>query len=219
MAVEYHNSGSRSEKETRMMIENTTKSKLLVLVPDDGFDEAKFAHKARGLAELLHLDIVFIGKIHSLETESLLRRKLVTLSGIAATDSLKSRFIEHDNSGWLEIVSIEYKIGDYILCPQELDDSISHFNPALSLSNRYGKKVFLERGIIDPPVHQKIEQALIQILNVSGILVIMGAAFAIEVGIDGQTFGSLRIIAEIIVVSIEIALLWFWFRLFQKTDY
>ncbi|HEX7555053.1 MAG TPA: hypothetical protein VF338_00405, partial [Leptolinea sp.] len=60
---------------------NKIRSKLLVLVPEDELDEVKFAKKSRSMAEYYDLDILFLGKVISFETEPFLRRRLITIAG------------------------------------------------------------------------------------------------------------------------------------------
>jgi hypothetical protein len=194
-------------------------SRLLVLVPDDELDEAKYAKKARALAESLHLEIVFVGMIRSHDTEPLLRRRLITLSGIAGIDAIKSRFIELSYPTWLDITSREFIPGDYILCPEELIKIRTHSNPGESMQSQYGAKLIVVAGIITPMRKQRFDEILQQVLNWAGILVIMGTAFGLEASFDNQTIGITRILGEVILVSLEVGFLWFWFKFFQRIHY
>ncbi len=186
------------------------RSRLLVLVPDEELDEAKYAQKARSLAELLNVNIAFLGKIHSQDTEPLLRRTLVTLSGIASTSSMKSEFFEYANPTWMEIVTQEFNPGDYILCPKEMVDFISDINQSESLKSRFETRMLFVPGMVASQRNQRLEEFFIQTRNWMGILIIIGAAFGLEVSFDSQTVGWIRILGEVFLVSVELIILWFW---------
>jgi hypothetical protein len=202
-----------------MMKTENTRSRLLVLVPEEELDEAKYAQKARSLAEQLDLDIVFLGMVNSQETESLIRRKLVTLSGIASTGSSNSRFTEFKHHNWLEMSKREFKPGDYILCPKESNAADALYKAGEVLNSQFGNNVFFTSGIITPNSREKFEEVTKQVLNWAGVLIILVTAFIVEAGVDGQTSGWVRIVCEIVLVGLEIVILWMWNLFVSRLNY
>jgi hypothetical protein len=188
-------------------------SKLLVIVPEDDLEEVKFAKKARSLAEYYDLDILFLGKVTSFETEPFLRRRLITLAGISSNNILKTQFITYSNSSWIKIISNVYKTGDFILCPKELPHSRISFSrlPMVErIKNQYGDKVITVTGLMVSPKHKKMEQLIIPFLYWAGIIFILTTAFGLEASFGSHTFGWFRVVGEISLVGIEILSLWVW---------
>jgi hypothetical protein len=190
-----------------------TRSKLLVLIPDEDFDEVRLAKKAQSLAEYFDLDIQFIGKIDSFETEPSLHRKLVTLSGIAQTGFLTASFFSSTDHSWLKIVRGEFKSGDYILC---CDEILLRGNPfsirplSGDLRQKYGAALLTIKGFLESADGRHPKSILMPITNWVGIFIIITVAFILEFSFGHSTFGWMRIFGEFSIVGLEILSLWFW---------
>lgn len=193
------------------------RSQLLVLAPEDELNEVRYARKARMIAEKYQLDTTFLSMVRSSEEEPRMRRKLVRLTGITETKAIRSDYLESARVTWPEIISRIYKPGDYILCPRELEEAIVRADRTQSLCERYGAHLFLAAEMINTDGNQKIGHFLLRLLNWVGILVILAVAFFVEAGFDSQTPGPMRIPGDVMIVGMEVTLLWFWYKLFQKT--
>lgn len=192
------------------------RSRLLVLVPDYELDDAKYARKARMVAESMNLDMVFLGMIQSRETEAQLRRKLIMLSGIAGISGTNSLFRTFSCPNWLEITAQVFKPGDSIYCPEEMTVLKSFSNAGETMQTRYGEKLILAHGMVSPLNKHRFEEISLQVLNWIVILIILAAGFGLEASFDSQTAGFNRILGEIVLVGLEVFFLSFWFRFFHK---
>jgi hypothetical protein len=202
------------------MAENlTTSGKLLVLVPEDELDETRYARKARALAEAQKLNIRFIGLIQSQEMESQMRRKLVTLSGIAGSESVAADFMEIDSSSWVEIIRKESNSQDFILCPEEFNADSFLNNENCDLRVEMAGKIYLAPGMMPSERQERLERATRNVLNWIGILAIITVGFLLEVNFDRQTVGLARTLTEIIVFTAEIGILWWWNTFVNRLNY
>jgi len=189
------------------------RSRLLVIVPDNELDEARYAKKARSLADYYQLDIIFLGKLTESNEESYLRRRLITLSGISTTDVIASSFIVAHQRKWNSIISKEYKTGDYLLIPNDLFEIhglFQKYNVSEEISKKYGSKTIISNDFLVPVPGSGVLKALLPVFYWIGILTILVVSFGLESSIGQHTFGWIRTLAEISLVGIEIFCLWVW---------
>lgn len=192
------------------------KSKLLVLVTNDDLEEVKYARKARSVAETLKLDIFFLGKESSPDTASQLHRRLITLAGIAESQIVRTKYATSNEPTWIEVISNVIQPDDFVLCPLEWQGIHSTSQNAVSLKEQYGSHLIPASGMIHPVGNPLLRNFLTQLLNWSGILLILAVAFGLEANLDSQTMGMMRIIGEVVLVGVELFVLWFWYRFFQR---
>jgi hypothetical protein len=197
----------------------TIAGKLLVLVPVDELDESRYARKARQLAEAHNLDILFIGINQSAESEPQARLKLVTLSGIAGTNSISSSFTMVDASSWLDVIRREFKPGDRIMCPSEFNTNSFYMKDSEDLRSALAGKVHFVSGMLTSSDRERIEKITRLILNWGGILAIIALGFFLEVDFDSQTMGVGKTVAEIAIFTAEIGLLWWWNTFVSRLNY
>ncbi len=195
-----------------------TTGRLLVLVPDGELDEARYAKKSRSLAEVHNLDIVFIGLIRLPGMESQMRRKLVTLSGIAGSEKIKAEFKLLNLPTWVDVLHHELQPQDFIVCPEEFDAGTNLYTELAELKLLMKEKVYFIPGIFISSDLERREQLSWAVLNWAGIIFLLVAGFIIEVDFDHQTAGLPRILFQIILLAAEIASLWFWNTLFIRRE-
>jgi hypothetical protein len=197
----------------------TTTGRLLVLVPEDELDESRYARKARALAEVQKLNIRFIGMVRTPEMESLMRRKLVTLSGISGSESAEADFIESGLTSWVEIIQNECGTQDFILCPEEFNLDSFLNNDVCDLRSEMAGKIYMVPGMMPSDRQERLERATRNVLNWAGILAIIAIGFLLEVDFDRQTVGIARTLTEIIIFSAEIGILWWWNTFVSRLNY
>jgi hypothetical protein len=189
------------------------RSRLLVIVPENELDEARYAKKARSLADYYQLDIVFLGKLSEINNESYLRRRMVTLAGISTTDVISSNFIISHQKRWKSIIIKEFKPGDYVLIPKDLFEIhrfFHRFNVSEEISKKFGSNAIITSEFLTPIPGTGISRAIPPIIYWIGILAILVVSFIVEASIGRHTFGWIRSLAEISIVGIEIFSLWVW---------
>jgi hypothetical protein len=192
---------------------------LLVLVPDEELDEGRYARKARSIAESQNLAILFIGLTQSPESEAQMRRKLVTLSGIANSDSVKSDFMIHESSSWFNAVQQECDQQDFVLCPAELNTNSSLLGGTLDLRTELAGKIYFVPGMMPSSRQERLEKITREVLNWGGILVILTVGFLLEVDFDRQTIGIAKTISEVVILAAEIGILWWWNTFVNRLNY
>lgn len=189
------------------------RSRLLVLVPDHELDEARYAKKARSLADYYQLDIVFLAKLPEIIDESYLRRRMITLVGISTTDVISSKFVISHQKRWTNIIKNEYKPGDYVLIAKdllEIHGLFQRFNVTEEFVKKFGSNAIISNEYIAPDPKSGLTRAVLPIIYWIGILAILVASFFVEANIGQHTFGWIRTLAEISIVVIEIFSLWVW---------
>jgi len=192
---------------------------LLVLVPNEELDEGRYARKARLIAESQKLSILFIGLAQTPEAESQMRRKLVTLSGIADSELTKSSFVIHEAATWFAVIQQECGPLDFVLCPDEfMADSIL-INGTGDLRTRMAGKVYFVAGMLPSSKQEGMEKVAKEVLNWSGILVILAAGFMLEADFDRQTVGNARILSEVFILAVEVGILWWWNKFINRLNY
>jgi hypothetical protein len=190
-----------------------TRSKLLVIVTEEELDEVKFAKKARSIAEYYDLDILFLGKVVSFETEPFLRRRLITLSGISNNNLFKTDFSTFSQKSWQKLLSQVYKPGDYILCPKEMMISSMVFtsHPLFDeINKKFGNSVIGITGLMNIHQNNNLKSMFYPVLHWVGIISILTIAFGLEANFGSHTYGWFRVLGEISIVTIEIFSLWVW---------
>jgi hypothetical protein len=197
------------------MMKKTDKprSRLLVVVPDHELDEARYAKKARSLADYYQLDIVFLGKLSEINDESYLRRRMITLAGISTTDVISSNFIISYQKRWKSIITKEYKPGDFVLIQKdllEIHGLFHRFNVSEEISKKFGLNTIINNEFIPANPESGIVKAILPIIYWIGIMAILVISFVVESSIGQHTFGWIRTLAEISIVGIEIFSLWIW---------
>lgn len=197
----------------------TKTGKLLVLVPEDELDETRYARKARQLAETYKLDIRFIGLNQSAEMESQIRRKLITLSGIAGTETIGSSFTMVEASSWLDVLKKEFLPGDRILCPSEFNTNSFYMKESQETQAALAGKVHFVPGMLTSSDRERVEMVTRLILNWVGILAILAIGFFLEADFDRQTVGLVRTLAEITIFTGEIGILWWWNKFVNRLNY
>lgn len=195
-----------------------TKGRLLVLVPDNELDEARYAKKARLLAESHHLPIIFWGLNHEPDMESQMRRKLVTLSGIAGSEKTRTDFKLLSFASWVDALQDELQAQDIIMCPEEFTSGPYLTTESDGLKSRMKEKVYFVPGVLISAEKVRRETLSWAILNWSGIIFLLVTGFLIEVDFDHQISGLSRTVFQIVILTIEIALLWLWNRLFLRLE-
>lgn len=195
-----------------------TDGRLLVLVPDDELDEARYAKKARLLAESFHFPIVFLGLNHEPDKESQMRRKLITLSGIAGSEKTMTDFKLFSVASWVEVLQNELQPQDIIMCPEKFNSGSNLVTELDGLKSRMKEKIYFVPDILISSDQERREELSWAILNWAGILFLLVTGFFIEVDFDHQIAGVSRTIFQIVILTIEIALLWFWNRLFLQRE-
>ncbi len=192
--------------------------RLLVLVPDDELDEARYAKKARVLAESHNLPIVFLGLNNVPDMESQMRRKLVTLSGIAGSEKMRTDFKLLSFASWVDALQDELQSQDIIMCPEEFNSGPILTTESNGLKSRMKEKVYFVPGILISSDKDRRETLSWAILNWAGIIFLLVTGFMIEVDFDHQVSGLSRTVFQIVILTVEIALLWFWNRLFLRLE-
>lgn len=192
--------------------------RLLVLVPDNEMDEARYAKKARILAESHNLSIVFIGLNRSPDSESQIRRKLVTLAGIAGSEKIQADFLMINLEAWTEVLHKELGRLDYVLCPEEFNSGSRLYTNSADLKSMMNEKVYFVQDILISSDLERREEMSRAVLNWAGIIFLLVAGFMVEVGLDRQTTGFSRTIIQIVILTAEIVCLWFWNTLFIRRE-
>jgi len=202
------------------MADKSTKTgTLLVLVPDEELDEGRYARKARLIAESQKLSIHFIGLAQTPEVASQMRRKLVTLSGIADSELVKSDFMIHESSTWFNVIQQECGPQDFVLCPDEFAADSFLVNGTGDLRTGMAGKVYFVAGMLPSSRQEGLEKAAKEVLNWSGILVILAAGFMLEADFDRQTVGNARILSEVFILAVEVGILWWWNKFINRLNY
>jgi hypothetical protein len=195
-----------------MDVSGRNRSRLLVVIPDTIMDEVSIARRARILAESKGMDITFLGKVESNDTEPRLRRRLMTLSAIAGMGKSQSQYKTLSYPSWLDVLSMEFKPGDLILCPSRLTTSHTDLREEELLNNQYGKNMIFSTGIVQQEKSSNLEKLYKPILYWAGILIILGLSFVTESAFDNQVIGWIHIIGQIMVVLLEVMALYIWHR-------
>lgn len=192
---------------------------LLVLVPNDELDEGRYARKARLIAEAQKLSILFIGLAQTPEAESQMRRKLVTLSGIADSELVKSNFLIHESSTWFAVIQKECGPQDFVMCPDEFMADSFLISGTGDLRNKMAGRVYFVPGMLPSSRQEGLEKAAREVLNWSGILVILTVGFLLEVDFDRQTVGFAKTLSEVFVLAVEVGILWWWNKFINQLNY
>ena len=185
-------------------------ARLLVLVPNDDLDESRYARKARMTAELLQAEIVFIGLVNSGETDAPIRRKLVTLTGIAGSEASPADFRVQQSSTWLDALDEISSAEDFILSPKELEDRGDLKKAHRDMRSAFAGRTYLVSGMILPSDKERLDMVAKTVLNWAGILAILAVGFFVEAGFDQQMGGFLKTFAEVLVLFLEVGILWWW---------
>jgi len=202
-----------------MVKTKNARARLLVLVPNDELDEAKYAKKARSLAEYYHLDIVFLGKTDSSDSELYLRRRLITLAGISRNQDILSTFTTNSRGSWGKLISSRYEPGDYILLPKEMMEIkglVTQHYIYQELQKKYGGQAIAVIGFLITKQTIHFEKIIFPIINWAGIFAIFVISFGLEANVGSHTFGWIRILGEISLVGVEIFSLLLWNSLTNK---
>ncbi|GAP20976.1 hypothetical protein [Leptolinea tardivitalis] len=199
--------------------DNPVRSKIIALVPDCDLDEARYARKVRALATSMHMDVLFLSMVRSDEREASIRRRLITLAGIANINPIKASFATSHFPTWIEIASKEFNTGDYVMYPAEIEPLISDDPRNESLQSQYGSRACPVYGMITSSTKERMEYLTRQILEWVGIIVIIIGAFLLEAGFDLQVTGWIRTLVEISLLALEIGFLWFWHFFISKLHY
>ena len=192
--------------------------RLLVLVPDNEMDEARYAKKARILAESHNLPIVFIGLNRSPDSESQIRRKLVTLAGIAGSEKIQAGFLLINLGSWMEVLHEELGPLDNILCPDEFNTGHYLYTDSTEMKSLLKEKVYFVPNVVFSSDLERREEMSRAVLNWAGIIFLLVAGFMVEVDLDRQTTGFSRTIIQIVILAAEIVCLWFWNTLFIRRE-
>ena len=188
--------------------------RLIVFVPDGLANQTKLAYKIHWIAIREKRDVLYLTLVDDPGQVLPISRSMATMKAITSGNwlTVNSKLVE--TRQWFAVLKELYRPGDLIVCHEEQTVNMS-FLKAIPVNT------FLQQTLNEPvltvtgfyhPQHLQWKLWLRDVLDLIGILLIIGMFTGLEVQIEGAARGAAQIILEMLAVSIEVGsiLIWKW---------
>jgi len=184
---------------------------LLVLVPTD-LDYNAVTRRLWEIACRPGAHIQILGLCNDATQASAHRRELVTMASLLRGDNVSVNYEVEMGTNWLEAVKRNYQAGDLIVCPAEQHAGLLHRPLSQILRSNLNATVYVLSGLYPQP--RTRSGGLSQVMPWVASLMIIVAAFLLQIQIISIPEGWAQTSLLMISVIGEIWLIWVWNKFF-----
>jgi len=191
--------------------------RLVVLVPDLDLEEAALARRVWNLAAASPLAVLYLGLAPSASEEPSVRRRLATLAALTRDDWVQVSTALALGTDWLAALRPALHSGDLIVCHSE--QQVRGWSAARPLGNELcrelQKPVHLLSGFYSAKQSELPAHPLGRVAFWGGSLLILAAAFWVQVQISALPKNWAEDTLMVISVLAECGLIGLWSRAFS----
>jgi hypothetical protein len=187
-------------------------TRLVVLVPDQGGDDANLSRKIWLFATTRHLQVLLLGMVSGPESEYRVARHLTTLIAMTRDNHLEIDTQLVYGHSWVKVLPPLLQPGDMIACPSK-PRKVNFIGKRLTLADELtavlGNPVYpLNRSTIenDPALPEWLRQGIYWL----GVIAVLGSFLVLEHSVDQAMIGVTGRLVLIGVVLVELVVLFFW---------
>jgi hypothetical protein len=220
------NAGETSVESGGHVAERMDVQRLIVLVPDEGADGVNLARKIWALAAPCELSVLFVrflgmekddsGAARDAESrESAARLRLATLAALVRDEHVQVETSIIPGPGWVNALRQLCCPGDLVLCcvEQTVPTTASGRQPLhQALSWVLDVPVFVLTGLYGEPrlLEDRTPRALPRVLFWSVTVAIVAVFFALQVQVNTQAVGLMRILLLVCSAFVELGAIALW---------
>lgn len=183
---------------------------LIILVPADA-DCASITRRICKLAIDSNSCILLLGLFRNEEEELALRRELAMASALIRDAKVYVEITVERGTDWVQAVRPLYHAGDIIVCLTDQSIGIRRKPLSQILESNFNTTVYI---LSETPMQTQKPKLLTQIIAWSGLIVIVGGFFLLQVDITRMPQNGFQTVLLILLLVPEIWLVQLWNSLF-----
>jgi hypothetical protein len=183
---------------------------LIILIPA-GCDCASVTRRICKLANETNSCVQLLGLYRDEEEELALRRELVMASALIRAARVYVEVTVERGSDWVQAVGLLYQAGDRIVCLTDQPTGIRHKPLSQILESNFNTTIDI---LSETPMQKQKSKLLSLIVAWSGLIMIIGGFFILQVDITRMPRDGFQTVLLILLLVPEIWLVQFWNSLF-----